>query len=150
MDVSGLVQPFFFRQTNNMVMCAGGAGVTGAMGPFLVRNIYRLKNNCKQQNLREKIGKEKIFCVGKVRIRFDFSLHGNGNGRRKCPRCKPHTNSVNTVRLGLDGCVQVNVGLWPGVGAGTTYHNITTSQHGKRREIRGKTQKMSLRAADEP
>ena len=42
MDVSGLVQPFFFRQTNNVVMCAGGAGVTGAKGPFSVRNIYRL------------------------------------------------------------------------------------------------------------
>ena len=89
---------------------------------------------------RKKIEKEKNFCVGKVRIRFDFSLHGKG--RRKCPWCKRHTNSVNTVRLGLDGCVQCNVGLWPGVGAGTTYHNITTSQHGKRREIRGKkTQK---------
>jgi hypothetical protein len=61
MDVSGLVQPFFFRQTNNVVMCAGGAGVTGAMGPFLVWNIYRLKNNCKQQNLREKNRERKIF-----------------------------------------------------------------------------------------
>ncbi len=30
---------------------------------------------------------------------------------------------------------QINVGLWPGVGAGT---KDTTSQHGKRREIRGK------------
>jgi hypothetical protein len=42
MDVSGLVQPLFLNQINNVVVRAGGAGVTGAKGPFSVRNIYRL------------------------------------------------------------------------------------------------------------
>jgi hypothetical protein len=110
-------------------MRAGGAGATGAT-EYLPTKLAN--------NERKKIKTKNFLVLAKCGSGLTFTTrHGNGtDGRRQCPRCKLHTNNINTTRLdwGWTAAWQINVGLWPGVGAGTKI----TSQHGKRREIQGK------------
>jgi hypothetical protein len=69
-------------------MRAGGAGATGATEYFPTK----IANNEREKKSKQK----KLFVSAKCGSGLTFTTpHGNGtDGRRKCPRCKLHTNNI--------------------------------------------------------